>query len=152
MADLKQTLIDKGIALQPAPVPVGNYRATIESGNLVFISGQLPLQAGVLVYKGRLGKELSIAEGKAAAEICALNLLSQLAIVLETRKLQQIVKLEGFINCADSFTGHAEVLNGASDILAEILGEQAGHTRTVMGCASLPLDAAIEIAAIAELE
>ncbi|MFK5914664.1 MAG: RidA family protein [Woeseiaceae bacterium] len=152
MRDIKQILEDYGIILPQAPMPAGNYRATIEVGKLMFISGQLPFRDGKLIYKGQLGKELTIKEGNAAAELCALNLLSHMSNSLQQHKLKKIVKIEGFINCRESFTEHAEVLNGASDFLSKTLFEKAGHIRTVVGCNSLPLGAAIEIAAIVEFE
>ena len=152
MRDIKQILEDDGIILPQAPMPVGNYRATIDAGKLMFISGQLPLRDGKLIYKGQLGKQLTIEEGKAAAELCALNLLSHITNSLQQHNLKQIVKIEGFINCNESFTEHAEVLNGASDLLTKTLAEKAGHIRTVVGCSGLPLGATIEIAAIIELE
>lgn len=152
MKDIKQILEDYGIILPQAPMPVGNYRATTGAGKLIFISGQLPFRDGKLIYKGQLGKELTTEEGKAEAELCALNLLSHIKSSLQQHELKKIVKIEGFINCSESFTEHAEVLNGASDLLSKALFEKAGHIRSVVGCSSLPLGAAIEIAAIAELE
>ena len=152
MGNIEQVLEGYGITLPQAPMPVGNYQATINVGKLMFISGQLPFRDEQLIYKGQLGKELTTEDGKAAAELCALNLLSHLSNSLQQYKLKQIVKIEGFINCSESFTEHAEVLNGASDLLSKILLEKAGHIRTVVGCSSLPLGAAIEITAIAELE
>jgi len=112
MKDIKHILEDHGITLPHAPMPIGNYRAVVNVGQLIFISGQLPIRDGKLMYKGQLGKELTIEEGKAAAELCALNLLSHLTNSLRQYKLKQIIKIEGFINCNESFTEHAEVLNG----------------------------------------
>lgn len=152
MVDIKQALEANGKFLPRAPNPVGNYRATIGVGKLLFISGQLPLRDGILIYKGQLGKDLTTEEGNAAAELCALNLLSHIANSLQQHKLRQIVKIEGFINCSASFIEHAEVLDGASQLLSNILMEKSGHVRTVTGCNSLPLGAAVEITAIAELE
>lgn len=152
MIEIEQILENDGIMLPQPPMPVGNYRATIDAGELIFISGQLPFKDGKLIYKGQVGKELTTEEGKAAAELCALNLLSHIANSLQQYKIKKIVKIEGFINCGESFTEHAEVLNGASDLLSKTLFEKAGHIRTVVGCSSLPLGAAVEIAAIVELE
>lgn len=150
--DIKRLLETKGKLLPQAPIPVGSYRATIGSGKLLFISGQLPFSDGVLIYKGKLGKELTIVEGYAAAELCALNLLSHIAHPRQHYKLKQILKIEGFINCTAAFIEHAKVLDGASQLLSDTLADKAGHVRTVMGCNSLPLGAAVEIAAIVELE
>ena len=124
--------------------------ATLGTGNLLFVSGQLPLRNGELIYKGRLGKDLTTEQGKAAAQLCALNLLSQIERAFNPRKLKAIIKIEGYINACESFTEHAEVLNGASDLLFNILAKKSGHIRTVIGCTSLPMGAAVEIAAIVE--
>jgi len=152
MSDIKQNLKSNGIILPQTPAAAGNYIATTIAGNLMFISGQLPFRDGKLIYKGQLGKELTTEDGKAAAGLCALNLLSQITSSLKQYTLKQIVKIEGFINCSESFSEHATVLNGASDLLSKALLEKSGHIRTVMGCNSLPLGAAIEISAIIELE
>ena len=152
MRNIQKNLEYYGYVLPQAPMSVGNYRGIIGVGKLMFISGQLPFKDGKLIHKGRLGKELTTEEGKAAAELCALNLLSHITSNLQQHELKQIVKIEGFINCSESFTEHAEVMNGASDLLSKTLFEKAGHIRTVVGCSSLPLGAAIEISAIVELE
>jgi len=152
MLNIKQALEDNKKVLPQAPIPIGNYQATVGTGKLIFISGQLPLRNGKLIYKGKLGKELTTEEGRTAAELCALNLLSHMKTTLKNHNLKQVVKIESFINASESFIEHAQVLDGASDLLFNILSDKAGHTRTVMGCTSLPLDAAIEIAAIIELE
>lgn len=152
MLDLKHILIAQGLSLPQAPTPVGAYCATIQSGKLFFVSGQFPFKNGKLLYKGQLGKELTTEEGYKAAELCALNLLSQLNENLNEEKIKQIVKVEGFINCCKSFEEHAKVLDGATNLLANVLKEKVGHTRSVMGCNSLPHGAAVEITAIIELE
>ena len=138
--------------LPPPPMPVGNYTAAVEAGKLLYISGQLPIDSGALAYAGKLGKDLTIEQGQKASELCALNLLSQLSCYLRDRKIKQVIKVEGYINSSDSFTEHAKVLDGASDLLSKLLRSKAGHIRTVVGCSSLPLNAAVEISLIAELE
>tara|TARA_R110001583_G_C5558229_1_gene400954 strand:- start:286 stop:741 length:456 start_codon:yes stop_codon:yes gene_type:complete len=149
---IRNLVENNGLVLPQAPMPVGNYVATLNAGNLLFISGQLPIINGELVYTGQLGKELTTQLGKMAAELCALNLLSQIENSLGTRKLKSVVKIEGYINARESFTDHAEVLNGASDLISTILTDKSGHIRTVVGCTSLPMNAAVEISAIVELE
>lgn len=150
MTNLKQKLLSLGLELPPAPTPVGAYLATIRSENLFYISGQLPFKNGKLVYKGKIGRDLTIEEGYEAAKLCALNILSQMENNLRKNNFKRIVKIEGFINCCSSFERHAEVLNGASDLLTKLLLKKAGHVRTVMGCNSLPLNAAVEITALIE--
>jgi len=149
--DIKQALKANGIVLPQAPEPAGHYWATTLQGKLLFISGQLPFRNGTLIYQGQVGKTLTTEEGHVAAQLCALNILSHINNILEPHKLKQIIKIEGFINCT-AFTEHAQVLDGASQLLSKTFLEKAGHVRTVMGCNSLPLGAAVEIAAIAELE
>ena len=152
MMNIEKLVKDNGLTLPQAPEPVGNYLATLSTGNLLFISGQIPIWNGELLYKGSLGKELTTEQGQSAAQICALNLLSQIEKVLGQRKLKTFIKIEGYINACESFTDHAEVLNGASDLLFNIFGDKSAHTRTVVGCTSLPLNASVEISAIVELE
>lgn len=152
MTDIKNLVSEHGLELPQAPVPVGRYKATVIAGNLLYISGQLPIKNGKIIYRGRLGKELSMEQGKEAAQLCALNILSQIEVQLAHRKLKQIIKVEGYINAIDSFEEHAEVLNGASDLFAKILGDKSGHIRTVVGCTSLPKGVAVEISAIAEMD
>ena len=103
------------------------------------------------MYIGQLGKEISTEQGKEAAQLCALNILSQIEDRLTIKELQKIVKVEGYINAIDSFKEHAEVLNGASDLLSKVLGDKSGHIRTVVGGSSLPKGVAVEISAIVEI-
>ena len=151
MNTIEELADNQGLVLPPAPQPVGNYRATQRMGNLLFVSGQLPLDGQEMRYAGQLGRDLDVGQGQKAAALCALNLLSQLAALGPGVTLKSIVKLEGYINACEDFAEHARVLNGASDLLAGVLGEQAGHIRTVVGCTSLPLGAAVELSAIVEL-
>lgn len=145
---------DFSTELPLAPSPVGNYKAVVASNHLLFISGQMPILNGEIVHTGQLGAELSIEQGQAAAKLSALNILTQAHNYVESTEqiIKNLVKLEGYINASTGFTEHAQVLNGASDFFAEVLGEQAGHIRTVIGCTSLPFNAAIEISAIFEIE
>lgn len=152
MINITNRLRKLNFDLLNAPEPVGNYKATLLSGNLLYISGQLPIIDGKVMYKGQLGKTLTVEEGIKAAELCALNALSQLEKSAVNKSLKQIVKVEGYINASKSFEEHAQVLNGASDLFANVLGESAGHIRTVVGCTSLPLGVPVEISIIAELE
>lgn len=149
---MKKLCIGNELILPQAPAPVGNYRAVISTEKLLFISGQLPFKDNKLIFKGKLGQELTTEDGIKAAELCALNILSQVCKSPHQQKFKRIIKIEGFINCTESFTDHARVLNGASDLLSNVLSDNEGHVRTVIGCSSLPLGAAIEISAIAEIE
>jgi len=148
--NLKQKLLRLGLNLPLAPTPVGAYSATVRSKNLLYISGQLPFKNSELIYKGKIGQNLTIEEGYEAAKLCALNIVSQMENNLQENNFKRIIKIEGFINCSNSFEQHAEVLNGASDLLSKLFLKKAGHVRTVMGCNSLPLNAAVEISALIE--
>ncbi|MBN3560778.1 RidA family protein [Aliamphritea spongicola] len=150
--NIRQLTEQAGYRLPAAPQPVGNYRAVIEVGKLVYVSGQMPLLDGELMFRGALGTDLSVQQGQQAAQLSALNLLSQLDQALNGRRIRSLVKVEGYICASDTFTEHAAVLNGASDLLFQVLGEHAGHIRTVIGCSSLPLGAATKVSLIAELD
>ena len=152
MKALLQALDACGIRLPQAPQPVGNYRAISQTGNLLFVAGQLPIKNGKLIYQGKIGTTLTIEQGQAAAELCALNILSQLTTIPYPFRYRRIVKLEGFIHCPEGFTEHARVLDGASNLFARLDKDMTGHVRSVLGCNSLPLDAALEIAAIIAID
>ena len=102
--NIRQLVEHNGLVLPQAPTPVGNYLATLSTGNLLFISGQLPIQNGELVYRGSLGKELTTEQGKKAAELCALNLLSQIEKAQGHQKLKSIIMVQGYINASESYT------------------------------------------------
>lgn len=138
-----------GITLPPAPAPVANYVPTAIVGDLLFVSGQISKAADGSLVTGKLGGGLDIEKGRHAARLCALNILAQANAELGgLDRIQRIVKLTGFVNAAPAFTDHPQVVNGASDLLVEILGERGRHTRSAVGVAGLPLDAAVEVEAI----
>ncbi len=148
---IDRRLKDLGIDLPAAPQPLGAYRAVVQAGSLLFLSGQLPLKNGALQYRGRVGAELSLDDGRAAAGLTALNALAQIRHFLGGfDRLRQIVRLEGHVASAPDFFDQPKVLDGASDLLSRILGDRAGHARTAFGPASLPANAAIELVVIAE--
>jgi enamine deaminase RidA (YjgF/YER057c/UK114 family) len=148
MNTIRLKLDEIGLNLPVPPKAMGNYKAAIKVDNFLFISGQFPLRNGKLIYAGKLGDSLTIEQGYSAAQLCALNLLAQIENIHPYPNKFTIYKLEGYINAKESFDKHAEVLNGASDLLFDVLGKDASHTRIVIGCNSLPLDAAVEISAI----
>ena len=138
-----------GLTLPHAPAPVANYVPFHIVGQLLFISGQISRAADGTVLAGKLGGEVDVAGGRAAAKLCALNILSQAEAALGSlERIAQIVKLTGFVNAMAAFTEHPQVVNGASDCLVEILGDKGRHTRSAVGVGSLPLDAAVEVEAI----
>ena len=146
-------LKELGITLPPANTPIANYVPGVRTGRLIFTSGQTPKKENTLQYQGKLGKDLRVEEGQAAARLCALSCLSiirNLAGSLD--KVKRIVKITGFVNSASDFTLQHLVVNGASDLIGEIFGEAGKHARAAVGMASLPGDAACEIEMIAEVE
>lgn len=141
-----------GIVLPDAPKPVASYVPCVKAGNLIFVSGQLPVENGKIKYAGKVGKDISLEDGKKAAQLCVLNALSH--IKKNARALnavKKIVQVQGFINASPDFTEHPVVLNGASDFLVEIFGEKGKHSRFAVGVSSLPLNACVEIALIVEI-
>ena len=150
--DINATLIDKGIVLPDAPPPAANYIPYVKIDKLVFVSGQVSQNENGFI-KGVLGKDLNVEEGYNAAKQCAISLLAQLksAVNGDLNKVTKVVKLGGFVNSAPDFTEQPSVINGASDLLVELLGEKGRHARTAVG-ASLPLGVAVEIDGIFEVE
>ncbi|QCE33291.1 RidA family protein [Acetobacteraceae bacterium] len=135
------------------PMPaksVANYLPFKQAGDLIFISGQLPLKDGKLPLTGKVGTEISIEEGQKAAKLCFINILAQLkaAIGDDFSAVEEIIQLQGFVSCAPDFYDHAKIINGASDLAVEIFGEKGCHSRFAVGVSSLPLNAPVEISAI----
>ena len=150
--DINTTLIDKGIVLPDAPPPAANDIPYVKIDRLVFVSGQVSQNENGFI-KGVLGKDLNVEEGYDAARQCAISLLAQLksAVNGDLNKVTKVVKLGGFVNSAPNFTEQPSVINGASDLLVELLGEKGRHARTAVG-ANLPLGVAVEIDGIFEVE
>lgn len=140
-----------GVTLPVAAAPAANYVPYAQSGKLLMTAGQLPLEAGKLMT-GLLGRDLDTEAGKKAARLCAINILAQIqAATGDLEQIARIVKITVFVASAPNFTEQHLVANGASDFLAEALGERGRHARSAVGVAVLPLNAAVEIEAIAEL-
>jgi enamine deaminase RidA (YjgF/YER057c/UK114 family) len=141
------------IELPSPPAPVASYVPYVVSGNLVFISGQVTLAPGGLKYIGIVGKEISLEDGKAAARLCALNVLAQAKAACggDLDRVKRCVKVTVFVNAAPGFTQHPEVANGASDFFGEVLGEAGKHARAAVGAGSLPRNVACEVEAVFEI-
>jgi enamine deaminase RidA (YjgF/YER057c/UK114 family) len=138
-----------GITLPEAPAPVANYVPTHLVGNLLFVSGQVAKGADGRIVTGKLGAGLSIDQGREAARLCALNVLAQARQALGSLdRIQQVAKLTGFVASTADFVDQPQIVNGASDLLVEILGDAGRHTRSAVGVPALPLDSAVEIEAI----
>ena len=137
------------IVLPEAKGAIGSYVPFLHLNGQLFISGQLPLKDGKLAAEGKVGADLELAQAQAAARVCAINILAQAKAALrDLDRIVQLLRLNGFVNAAPGFADHPKVLNAASDLLVEILGNKGLHTRIAIGCASLPLNAAVEIDAI----
>jgi enamine deaminase RidA (YjgF/YER057c/UK114 family) len=151
--DVEIRLRELGMVLPKAPEPIGNYKAFVRAGALVFISGQIPLVNGALIWQGRIGAELTAEQGYQAARACALNVLAQLKKALGGfDRLRTVARVDGYVNAAPGFHDLARVLDGASDLLAAALVERSGHSRTVAAHSGLPMNAAVELGVIAEVE
>jgi enamine deaminase RidA (YjgF/YER057c/UK114 family) len=142
-----------GLALPPAAVPVANYVPFSRTGNLLFVSGQLPVGEGGVdpAHKGKLGAGVSLADGQAAARQAALNVLAQAKASVGDLALLRAVRIGGYVNSAPDFAQLPQVVNGASDLFAAVLGENGKHARFAVGVAQLPLDAAVEVEGIFEI-
>jgi enamine deaminase RidA (YjgF/YER057c/UK114 family) len=137
------------IALPELAAPIANYVPFLHLGNLLFISGQLPLRDGKVTVAGKLGAGVDLAQGEDAARLCALNILAQAKTALrDLDRIVQLLRLNGFVNSAPDFTDHPKVINGASNLMVDVLGDKGRHTRIAIGCPSLPLGAAVEIDAV----
>lgn len=148
---IRKRLDSLGIALPEAAIPAANYLPAVICGNLLYTSGQLPLKDGAMVHKGLLGRDLTVEQGREAAKWCAVNILAQAQAALDDlARIKRIVKISVFVASTPDFTEQHLVANGASDFLAEVLGEAGRHARSAVGMASLPLDASVEIEAIIE--
>ena len=150
---IEQRLREIGATLPAAGTPAGNYVPHVITGNLVYLSGQVPLENGARKFIGKVGKELSPEDGQKAARLCALNLLARLKAACDgdLDRVVRCVKLTGFVNAAPEFGDHPKVINGASDLLVQLFGEKGKHTRVAVGVSSLPLDSAVEIDLIIEI-
>mgnify|MGYP001367210251 CR=1 FL=1 len=150
--NIDKKLSEMGITLPKATDPVGSYVATKISGNLLFISGQISIDAEGKLIKGKVGKELSLEQGQECAKFCALNLLAQLKKISGSLdKVKGCVKITGYVNSIDSFVDQPKVINGASDLISKIFGDKGKHTRAAVSVNSLPLGAAVEVEGIFEI-
>lgn len=148
-ASIDQRLKDLGVTLPDAPAPAANYVPYVQVGDMLYVSGQISKGPDGLIT-GKLGADLSVEDGAAAARICALSLLAQVRAACggDLSRLQRVVKLTGFVNSTDSFTDQPKVINGASDFMVELLGEAGRHSRSAVSAAALPLGVAVEIEGI----
>ena len=146
-------LTELGIELPQPAAPIANYVPFAVSGTLVFIAGQICQWNGERRYVGKLGRGISVADGQQAARLCALNILAQLRVAAggDLDRVARCLRLGGFVNCTPEFTDMPQVVNGASDLMVEVFGDQGRHARAAVGCSSLPGGVAVEVEATFEL-
>jgi enamine deaminase RidA (YjgF/YER057c/UK114 family) len=153
---IEEKIRSLGIELPDAPASSGSYVQVVITGNLIFVSGQIPVEPGSIPmevkFKGKVGKDISLEEGQEAARLCTINALAQLKSALgNLDKIRKFIKLSGFVNCEASFRNHPQVINGASDFIVQIFGQKGRHSRSAIGASSLPLNSAVEIDFIVEI-
>lgn len=152
---IEEKLSSVGIRLSSPPQPIGSYIPVVQSGNLIFVSGQIPLVKGTLPenYKGKVPSKVSLIDAVQASRQCTINGLEQINKFLGTlERVSKIIRITGFVNCDPSFRDHPKVINGSSDLLLEIFGEKGKHTRVAIGANSLPLDSVVEIDIVCEVK
>ena len=149
--DIEARLKSLGVELPVPGAPAANYVPVVAGGGLHYVSGQIPIDAGGVKFVGKVGREYSIDEGRAAARLCAINILAQLKAALgDLDRIVRFVKVVGFVNAVPDFTDAHLVVNGASDFLTDVLGERGRHARSAIGVGTLPRGVAVEVEAIVE--
>ena len=150
---ISERLNELGITLPDAPAPAANYVPYVQTGKLLFISGQVPMVNGAIEVTGKVGADVSIETAQQQARICAINILAQINAATggDLYQVKQVIKLGGFVACANDFTNQPEVINGASDLMADLFGSAGQHARFAVGTNALPRGVCVEIDAVVEL-
>jgi len=149
--DIEENLEKLQIVLPKVATPLGSYRPCVVSGNYIYVSGQLPIKEGELLYKGKVDEDLSLEEAIEAARICAINSLAILKNeTLDLNKIKKIVKVTGYVASSENFYKQADVINGASNLYFEVFGEKGVHARATVGVYQLPINSPVEVDLIAE--
>jgi enamine deaminase RidA (YjgF/YER057c/UK114 family) len=149
---IEERLVALDIILPTPPKPAGSYIPVVKTGNLLFVSGQIPMKEGKVVFQGKVPNNTSIEDAQKAAKLCIINALAQIKAELGTLdKISRIVKVSGFVNSSQDFAEQPKIINVASDLLFEIFGDNGKHSRIAVGVASLPLNSTVEIDLIAEI-
>jgi enamine deaminase RidA (YjgF/YER057c/UK114 family) len=150
---IKEKLAEIGLTLPAAAAPVAAYVPAVKTGNLVFTAGQLPIVDGKVVITGKVGDEVTPEQAKDMAQICALNALAAISLVVDIDQIERIIRVGGFVNGVPGFVAIPQVVNGASELLIKLFGEVNGkHARTAIGVAELPLNAPVEIEMVVQLK
>lgn len=147
MHEFDQKLAELGIELEAGPTPIANYVSVQKAGNIWFFSGSGPFKDGKPYIFGRLGDDMTVEEGYAAARLTGINMLAIMKRELggDWDKLEQVVKVNGYVRCTDDFGQQPAVINGVSDLFVEVLGDKGRHARTAMGTNALPMDMPMEV-------
>ena len=150
----EENIKNLGLNIPELPKALANYVPYKIVGKTMYISGQAPVKNGELIYKGKVGSDISVEDGIEAARLCVINIIAAVKTSLEGdwSKLDSFVKLTGYVNCQDTFTDQPKIINGASDMLVEIFGDQGRHSRVAVGSNALPLGISVEIDAIIQLK
>ena len=150
----EENIKNLGLNIPELPKALANYVPYKIVGKTMYISGQAPVQNGELIYKGKVGSDITLEDGIEASKLCVINIIAAVKTGLEGDwgKLDSFVKLTGFVNCQDDFTDQPKIINGASDMLVEIFGDQGRHARVAVGSNALPLGISVEIDAIVQLK
>ena len=153
MHTIEKKIKEMGLDIPNIPDPIANYVPYKVYNKIITISGQAPIKNGKIIYKGKVGKDITIEEGIQASKLCAENILAIIkkACNNDWNNFGELIKLGGFVNCAKDFSDHPKIINGASDMLVEVLGSSGKRTRFAVGANSLPLDISVEIEALASL-
>jgi enamine deaminase RidA (YjgF/YER057c/UK114 family) len=150
---IQSKLAELGLTLPPAALPVAAYVPAVRTGNLVFTAGQLPLVDGKIPFVGKVGSDVTPEQAKDMAQICALNALAAISLVVDIDQIERVVRVGGFVNGVPGFVAIPQVINGASELLIKLFGEVNGkHARTAIGVAELPLNAPVEVEMVVQLK
>ena len=149
----EKNIKDLDLIIPDMATPIANYVPYKISGNTLYISGQAPIKEGTIIYKGKVGEDITENEGIKAAELCCINIIAALrsAISNDWEKFDEFIKIGGFVNCNSNFLDHPKIINGASDMLVKIFGDKGKHSRFAVGSNSLPMNISVEIDAIIKL-
>lgn len=149
---IEEKLASLNITLPTPVAPLANYVPVVRTGNLLFVSGQISVDGAGKMLTGKLGAGLDVAEGQAAARLCAINILAQVkAAIGDLEQVKRLVKLVAFVNSAPDFVDQPKVVNGCSDLMVEVLGDKGRHARSAVGVSALPFNCAVEVEAIVEV-
>ncbi|MEO0326994.1 MAG: RidA family protein [Pseudomonadota bacterium] len=150
MSTIESRIADLGITLAEPPKPIASYVGFVKHNGMVFVSGQIPLVDGMIMQTGLLGDSVTLEEGQAAARICAINILAQMKLACDgdIERVAQCIRLGGYVAATPDFGDHPQVINGASDLMMDVLGDRGKHSRAAVGMASLPRNVSVEVDAI----